>query len=83
MEGVPNTHHLMQGMFYFQFLWISAVLQFIAQMIVGPYNGGSPVSQSQAIPEEAGEGRETSRTGERITHGWAFKSKTNIGSDQT
>ena len=72
MEGVPNTHHLMQGMFYFQFLWISAVLQFIAQMIVGPYNGGSPVSQSQAIPEEAGEGRETSRTGERITHGWAM-----------
>ena len=38
----------------------------------GPYNGGSPVSQSQAIPEEAGEGRETSRTGERTSHGWAM-----------
>ena len=36
-----------------------------------PLHWSSPVSQSQAIPEEAGEGRETFRTGERITHGWA------------
>ena len=37
-----------------------------------PLQWSSPVSQSQAIPEEAGEGRETSRTGERTTHGWAM-----------
>ena len=53
-------------------LWIFAGASIHCTTDCGPYNGGSPVSQSQAIPEEAGEGRETSRTGERITHGWAM-----------
>ena len=53
-------------------LWISRVLQSTAHLILALTNGGSPVSQPQAIPEEVGEGRETSRTGEKITPGWAM-----------